>query len=62
MRVFSDLTERDLLALAISSEEGDGRVCDNFVYDLQEDFPDSAEMFSDRVMLGGTLALDTGST
>jgi hypothetical protein len=62
MRAFSDLTERDLLALAISSEEGDGRVYADFSCDLQEYFPDSAEMFSDKVMLSGALALDTGST
>jgi hypothetical protein len=29
--------------------------------DLQEGYPDSAKMFSGKVMFGGALALDTGS-
>ncbi|MGI4954044.1 MAG: iron exporter MbfA [Janthinobacterium lividum] len=47
MQKFSDLTERDLLALAISSEEEDGRVYADFAHELQHDYPDSARMFSD---------------
>lgn len=47
MHNFSDLAERDLLALAISSEEEDGRVYADFAHDLREDYPGSAQMFAD---------------
>jgi rubrerythrin len=47
MRNFSELTERDLLALAISSEEEDGRVYADFAHDLREEYPGSAHMFAD---------------
>ncbi len=47
MRSFTDLTERDLLALAISSEEEDGRVYADFSHELRDDYPDSARMFAD---------------
>lgn len=47
MRKFTDLTERDVLALAISSEEEDARVYADFAYELREDYPESAKMFSD---------------
>ncbi|GJE38657.1 iron exporter MbfA [Methylobacterium persicinum] len=47
MRPFSDLSERELLALAIASEEEDGRVYADFAHELQADYPDSARVFSD---------------
>ena len=47
MRSFSELTERDLLALAISSEEEDGRVYADFAHDLRDEYPGSAQMFAD---------------
>lgn len=47
MRLFSELTERELLALAISSEEEDGRVYADFAHEMHADYPDSAKMFSD---------------
>ena len=47
MRNFSELTERDLLALAISSEEEDGRVYADFAHELRDEYPGSAKMFSD---------------
>jgi erythrin-vacuolar iron transport family protein len=47
MRAFDDLSERELLALAIASEEEDGRVYADFAHDLQHDYPDSARMFAD---------------
>ena len=47
MRNLSELTERDLLALAISSEEEDGRVYADFAHDLRDDYPGSAQMFAD---------------
>ncbi|MFC6789976.1 iron exporter MbfA [Methylobacterium komagatae] len=47
MRAFIDLTERELLALAIASEEEDGRIYADFAHELRSDYPDSAQMFSD---------------
>ncbi len=47
MRSSTDLTERDLLALAISSEEKDGRAYAGFSHELRDDSPDSARMFAD---------------
>lgn len=47
MRPFSDLSEREILALAIASEEEDGRVYADFAHELQADYPDSARVFSD---------------
>ncbi len=47
MRDFSSLTEREILALAISSEEEDGRIYADFAERLREDFPDSARIFLD---------------
>lgn len=45
MKAFSDLTEREVLALAISSEEEDGRIYMSFAEDLAERYPASAEVF-----------------
>lgn len=42
---FSDLTEQEVLALAISSEEDDGRIYLSYADRLREDFPESAKMF-----------------
>ena len=47
MREFNTLTEREILALAISSEEEDGRIYADFSERLREDFPDSARIFQD---------------
>jgi rubrerythrin len=47
MRAPTDLTERELLALAISSEGEDERVYADFAHELREHYPDSAGMFSD---------------
>ena len=47
MRAFTELSERELLALAISSEEEDGRVYADFAHDMQDEYPDSARVFSD---------------
>jgi rubrerythrin len=43
---FSDLGERELLALAISLEEEDARIYDEFAEGLRETFPDTAQVFS----------------
>ncbi|UDL93560.1 rubrerythrin [Lichenihabitans sp. PAMC28606] len=47
MKSMSDLDERELLALAISSEEEDGRVYLDFAESLREQYPDSAKVFAD---------------
>ena len=44
-RRFADLSEREILALAISSEEDDGRIYLTYAESLRADFPQSAEMF-----------------
>ncbi len=45
MRDFSDLTEREVLALAIGSEEEDSRIYNDVAERLREDFPASASVF-----------------
>ena len=50
MRAFSDLTEREILALAISSEEEDGRIYADFADLLHADYPDSAAVFQDMAL------------
>lgn len=42
---FTDLTEREILALAISSEEDDARIYRGYAEHLRADFPDSAKIF-----------------
>src|SRR6201998_2424446 len=42
---FKYLTEREILALAISSEEEDGRIYGEFADALRESYPATAEMF-----------------
>jgi rubrerythrin len=44
-RRFDELSEREVLALAISLEEDDGRIYGEFADGLRPDFPASAEMF-----------------
>lgn len=45
MRNFDELSEREILALAISSEEEDGRIYADFAERLSTDFPASASVF-----------------
>ena len=45
MRNFDSLSEREILALAISLEEEDERVYADFAEGLRQDFPASAAMF-----------------
>ena len=47
MRTFTELNEREILALAISSEEEDGRIYMDFAESLREEYPDSARVFDD---------------
>ena len=46
-RAFSDLSEQEVLALAISSEEDDLRIYKSYANGLRESFPDSATIFDD---------------
>jgi erythrin-vacuolar iron transport family protein len=46
-RNFKDLSEREILALAISLEEEDGRIYGDFAEGLRETYPASAEMFEE---------------
>lgn len=46
MRSFSDLTERDILALAISLEEEHSRIYADYAAGLAENFPVSAKIFT----------------
>lgn len=47
MRSFDDLSEREVLALAISNEEEDRRIYGDFAEHLRDDYPDSAKVFDD---------------
>ena len=47
VRNFKDLTEREILALAISLEEEDGRVYADFADGLRETYPATAKLFDD---------------
>jgi len=47
MRDFSDLTEREILALAISSEEDDGRIYTDIAEELRTDYPATAHVFTE---------------
>jgi erythrin-vacuolar iron transport family protein len=44
---FADLTEREVLAVAIASEEEDSRIYMTFAEDLKERYPDSAKVFEE---------------
>ncbi|MEH2520703.1 rubrerythrin [Bradyrhizobium sp. AZCC 1610] len=47
MKNFADLTEREVLAVAISSEEEDSRIYMSFAEDLADRYPDSAKVFEE---------------
>ena len=47
MRDFADLSERELLALAIANEEEDGRIYADYANELREDYPASAKVFQE---------------
>jgi rubrerythrin len=44
---FADLTEREVLAVAISSEEEDSRIYMTFAEDLRERYPDTSKIFEE---------------
>jgi erythrin-vacuolar iron transport family protein len=45
MKSFSDLTEQEIIALAISSEDDDARTYSGFANDLMQTYPASAKVF-----------------
>ena len=47
MRNFSDLTEREILALAIAAEEEDSRIYTDIAEGLRDEYPSSAALFTD---------------
>ncbi len=47
MKRFADLTEQEILALAITNEEEDSRIYLGFAEGLREQYPASAEMFEE---------------
>lgn len=47
MKAFAQLTEPEILALAISSEEEDGRIYTDFSEGLREHYPDTARTFAE---------------
>ncbi len=50
MRTLTELDEKEILALAISSEEEDGRIYADFAESLRDDYPDSARVFADMAL------------
>lgn len=46
-KAFSDLSDREVLALAIQTEEEDGRIYREFAEGLRENYPASAQVFLD---------------
>jgi len=47
MRKFTDLSESELLALAIANEEEDGRIYSDYANALREEYPASAKVFEE---------------
>jgi rubrerythrin len=47
MKSFAELTEREVLAVAIAAEEEDGRIYLSFAEGLTGRFPDSAKIFEE---------------
>jgi rubrerythrin len=47
MKRFADLSEQEILALAITNEEEDGRIYRGFAEGLRKQFPASAKVFDE---------------
>src|SRR5205085_11253150 len=47
MKKFADLTEREVLAVAIAAEEEDSRIYMSFAEDLTARYPESAKIFEE---------------
>ena len=50
MKCFAELTEREILAVAIASEEDDNRVYQSFAEDLHERYPATANVFTEMAV------------
>ena len=48
MKTFDSLTEQEILALAISLEEEDARIYEDFADGLQTNYPEQAVKFRDN--------------
>src|SRR5258708_17457472 len=62
MKRFADLTEQEILALAITNEEEDSRIYRGFAEGLREHYPASAEVFdemADEEVRHRTMLFDT---
>src|SRR5689334_7361473 len=46
-KIFKDLSEREILALAISNEETDGRIYSDFAARLKDNYPATAQVFKE---------------
>ncbi|GAN76707.1 iron exporter MbfA [Acidisphaera rubrifaciens] len=53
MRNFSDLTEKEILALAIQNEEEDGRIYSDLAEELRVEYPATARIFTDMALEEG---------
>ena len=49
-RRFTDLSEQEVLALAISSEEDDARIYETYAERLRTGFPQSARLFDEMAV------------
>ena len=47
LKKFKDLTEKEILAIAIAAEEEDGRIYGEFADALRDEYPATAEMFEE---------------
>src|SRR5579875_2747297 len=47
MKKFDELSEKEVLALAISGEEEDGRIYADFADRLRDTYPDTSRIFDD---------------
>ncbi len=53
LKNFSDLTEREILAIAIASEEEDSRIYLSFAEELAESYPATTKVFQEMAGRGG---------
>src|SRR3979490_281901 len=47
LKKFKDLTEKEILAIAVAAEEEDGRIYGEFADALRDAYPSTAEMFEE---------------
>ena len=56
VKSFSDLTEQELIALAISSEDDDARAYAGFAHALMDTYPASAKVFVEMAKKNTSIA------